>query len=84
MIFNKRMKLHIGNEIRKELQKQERTVIWLASKLRNGDPSNLGKKLHSEHIKHELLYEISFVLKKDFFTFYSAQLSEEIYGKKSP
>jgi hypothetical protein len=66
-------KLHIGNEIRKELMQQERSIAWLANKVDN-DPSNLNQKLKSSNIRTKLLYDISFALKKDFFRFFSQQL----------
>ena len=70
------IKVHIGNEIRKELLLQEHSVTWLANKVEHGDPSNLGKQLSSKHIKSELLFAISAALKKDFFAFYSQELSD--------
>ena len=71
-----KMELHIGDEIKKELAIQERFVAWLASKI-DYDSSNLHKLLMSPNIKHKRLYEISKALKKDFFSLYSQQLSEE-------
>lgn len=68
--------IDIGNEIKKELRNQERTVTWLASKLEHGDQSNLNKQLNSSQIKTDLLLEISFVLKKDLFIHYSQLLSQ--------
>ena len=72
------MKVHIGDEIRKELLKQERSVTWLANNIEDADPSNLRKQLNSQHIKADSLFEISVVLKKDFFAFYSQELSDKV------
>lgn len=69
-------KFNIGKEIQKELNRQERSVRWLANKIDDCDPSNLRKQLTLQHIRPELLYDISAALKKDFFIFYTKQLSE--------
>jgi hypothetical protein len=42
--------LHIGNEIRKELRKQDQSIAWLADKV-DFDPSNLDQQLKSSNIK---------------------------------
>ena len=68
------IKVHIGDEIRKELLLQERSVAWLAKQIEHGDPSNLSKQLNSKHIRPELLFDISVALQKDFFAFYSQEL----------
>jgi hypothetical protein len=75
--------LHIGEEIRKELRKQNRSIDWLADKV-NIDPSNLNQQLKSSNIKTKILYDISLVLKKDFFKFFSQQLIHDISGEKYP
>jgi len=77
MKFFMKINLHIGDEIRKELNFQERSVAWLANRI-GSDSSNLRKKLNSSHIQEEWLYKISIALKKDFFSLYSQQLSDEI------
>lgn len=73
-------KLNIGNEIRKELIIQNRTTAWLAENV-DIDRSNLNKLLKKGHLKCDLLSDISIVLKKDFFKYYSDQFSE-ITGKR--
>ena len=69
---------NIGKEILKELSRQERSVTWFANKIDDCDPSNLRKQLALQHIRPELLYDISEALKKDFFSFYSQQLSDTL------
>jgi len=68
-------KIHIGNEIRKALNTQKRSVNWLADAIGH-DQSNLHKKLEKPHICTNLLYRISEFLNKDFFTLYSNLLSK--------
>jgi len=74
-------KLHIGNEIRKELNNQDRSIAWLAKNIDGCDSSNLGKQLKSPHIRTELLNKICIILKKDFFLLFSQQLSEVETGR---
>ena len=71
-------KFHIGDEIRKELMVQERTVRWLANKI-GCDSGNLRRQLNSQHLKTDLIYDISVALETDFLLFYSQQ---SIDGKK--
>ena len=71
-----RMKLHIGDEIRRELRRQERSVSWLAGKLDGVDPSNLNRMLLQKNVKPALVFDISIVLKKDLFSLCSQELSQ--------
>jgi hypothetical protein len=64
---------HIGEEIKKQLKIQERSIAWLAKKV-CCDPSDLGKQLKRQHINTALLYRIAKVLKVDFFAYFSNQL----------
>ena len=68
--------IHMGDEIRKELNKQKRSVAWLADEIEH-DSSNLNKQLSSQYIHSKWLYRISRVFKKDFFAFYSQKLANE-------
>ena len=68
--------LHIGEEIRKYLVTQKRSVAWLASQVYS-DESSLRKMLKKSYITTDLLYRISKILHKDFFILYSKQLAEE-------
>jgi len=67
---------HIGNEIRKHLDKQKRNVMWLADEI-GYDHSNLTKQLAKPIIHTKLLYSISDALDVDLFAYYSQQLAEK-------
>ena len=69
-------RIHMGSEIKKELNIQDRSISWLANKIGH-DSSNLYEQLKSPYILPRWLFEISKVLKKDFFVLYSKQLTEE-------
>ena len=75
--------IHIGEEIKQELNIQERSVVWLAKQV-SCDPSNLYKQLKYPHIHAELLYRISIALNEDFFARYSQKLYEKLQGKNYP
>lgn len=62
--------LHIGNEIRRELLRQERSVAWLARQL-GYDRSNFYRVLRAPSIDTALLLRISHLLQRDFFAIYS-------------
>ena len=69
--------IHIGEEIRKHLTDQNRSVSWLASQL-GCDASALRKLLKNTYISTDLLYRISAKLGRDFFVCYSQRLAESI------
>ncbi|MDO5490328.1 MAG: XRE family transcriptional regulator [Bacteroidaceae bacterium] len=60
---------HIGSLIKKELERQERTVSWFARKL-CCDRSNVYKLFKRSTIDTELLLRISQTLNYDFFEHY--------------
>jgi hypothetical protein len=60
---------HIGDEIRKELEERQRSVAWLAHKI-GKESGNLCRQLKAQHIKTDLLCDISAVLEVDFLKFY--------------
>ena len=68
--------IHLGTEIRKELNIQKRTVAWLANEIGH-DASNLGKQLNNQFVPLKWLINISKVLKKDFISLYSNKLADE-------
>lgn len=68
-----RPRLHIGNLIKAELERQERTVSWFARKL-NCDRSNVYKIFKRSTIDTELLLRISKILHYDFFELYKEEL----------
>ena len=71
--------IHIGEDIRKELKRQERSVVWFADAI-HSDRSNTYKMLKKKSIDLELLMQISELLQHDFLKDCSEKL--EIYGKK--
>ena len=66
-------KIHIVNEIRKELNVQQRSIRWLADET-GCDRSKLSRQFNRS-VRTDLLYRISVALGKDFFAFYSQSLS---------
>lgn len=52
---------HIGQVIKQELERQERTVVWLARKL-SCDRSNIYRIFQKESIDTNLLVRISVIL----------------------
>ena len=67
---------HIGEEIRKHLNKQERTLTWLADEI-DCDVSNLSKKLKQPFIHTKMLRCISKALNVDLFVYHSQRLEKK-------
>jgi len=65
--------IHIGEEIRKRLDVQQRSVNWLADKI-GCDQSNLNKRLKTPHLHAKWMYLISKALKINLFAPYSQSL----------
>ncbi|MBR1687421.1 MAG: XRE family transcriptional regulator [Prevotella sp.] len=61
--------MHIGEQIKKELKQQERTVVWLSRKL-NCNRQNIYDIFRRSTIDTELLLRISLILHFNFFTLY--------------
>lgn len=57
----------IGTMIKEELERQERTVSWLARKL-NCDRSNIYRLFQKHSIDTALLQRLSVILNRDFFS----------------
>ena len=68
-------KVHMGSEIHKCLDRQKRSVTWLADEL-NYDQSNLNKILQKPNLRTILLFRISKVLGVDLFAWYSKELAD--------
>lgn len=68
--------LHIGQRIKEELERQERTVSWFARKL-YCDRSNVYKLFKRSAIDTELLLRISVILNHDFFEEYVARIADK-------
>lgn len=67
---------HIGELIKKELERQERTPTWLARKI-NCERPNVYYIFRQQSINTEMLMQISRALNVDFFRFYSDEYSGE-------
>ena len=67
--------IHIGQLIKDELERQERSVSWFARKL-YCDRSNIYKIFKRSTIDTELLMRISVVLNYDFFSDYIEVLAQ--------
>ena len=67
--------INIGELIRKELEKNERSMSWLADKV-HCNRGNFSRILTKHHIDCDLLLRISLILDCDFFTYYSAFIKE--------
>lgn len=74
--------IHMGNLIKAELAKQERTISWFARKL-YCDRSNIYDIFRRKSIDTELLLRISIILNHDFFQDYSRLYDETLSCEKS-
>ena len=68
--------VHIGEEIRKELHRQERTISWFARKL-FCNRSNVYDIFKRKSIDTDLLMRISNILEYDFFSYYTDSLKKK-------
>lgn len=64
--------VHIGEAIKSELLRQERSISWLARKL-YCDRSNVYDIFKRRSIDTDLLLRISLVLKRNFFELYTGE-----------
>ena len=69
--------MHIGENIQKELKKQERTVTWFAHKL-NCNRQNVYDIFKRSTIDSELLLRISIILEHNFFTLYNKEYKSKM------
>lgn len=67
--------IHIGHIIERELHLQERSVSWFARKL-YCDRTNVYKIFRKSSIDAELLLRISFILNRNFFSYYIKEYKE--------
>lgn len=65
--------MHIGQLIKQEMDKQGKTVSWLAREL-SYCRTNVYKIYDKKSIDTDLLLRISILLKHDFFAYYSNEL----------
>lgn len=68
--------MHIGQLIKSELENQQHSVVWFASKMAYSR-TNIYKIFDKPSIDTDVLLRISAVLDVDFFKFYSAELKEK-------
>lgn len=73
----KAMAIHIGKEIKAELQRQERGVTWLADKL-HCDRTNVYNIFKRQGIDTRLLERISIILHRNFFSLYCQDDSDDV------
>ncbi len=66
----------IGQLIKEELERQERTVTWFARKL-SCDRSNVYRLFQKHSIDTALLRRISIILNRDFFADLSKNIKKE-------
>ncbi|MDE6793943.1 MAG: XRE family transcriptional regulator [Muribaculaceae bacterium] len=66
----------IGQLIKEELERQERTVAWFARKL-SCDRSNVYRLFQKHSIDTALLRRISIILNRDFFADLSKNIKKE-------
>ena len=67
--------MHIGNVIKKELERQGKTVVWLAGQL-SYSRANIYKIFDKPSIDTDVLYRISIALQLDLFKIYSDAIEE--------
>lgn len=72
------MKVHIGKEIKAELQRQGKTVSWLATELHMQRP-NIYRIFESPSCDTALLLRLSVILHTDFFRLFSACINNDTY-----
>jgi plasmid maintenance system antidote protein VapI len=67
--------LDLGNMIQKELERQERSIAWLAGKI-GCHRSTLARMLQKRSIDSSILHRISIELNVDYHAFYSRRLQK--------
>ena len=72
----------IGKLIKEELEKQERSVTWLARKL-SCDRSNVYRLFQKRSIETDLLIRISVILNRDFAIEISKAIQEKYQSQYS-
>ena len=66
--------IHIGQLIKQELERQERTPTWLALKI-NCERTNVYYIFSQQSINTDMLFRISKALNHDFFQYYVTALT---------
>jgi len=68
--------MHIGEAIRKELESQDKTVVWLAEQI-PCHRTNVYRIFEKASIDTHTLMRISNILKHDFFADHSVELKNK-------
>ena len=68
--------MHIGRFIREQVDKQEKTVVWLANQL-SCSRTNIYKIYERPSIDTGLLLRISQILNYDFFALYTHEVDKQ-------
>ncbi len=68
--------LHIGKLIRKRMEEQQITIVWLAKHL-SCSRTNVYKLLNKYSLDTEILAKISKLLDFDFFSLYSEEIRKD-------
>lgn len=69
------MKDSLGELIKQELERQERSITWFASKV-GVDRSNVYRLFKKHSLDTSLLMRISIVLNYDFFAYLSQEMKD--------
>ena len=70
------MVMHVGEAIKKELERQGKTVVWFARKM-SYSRANIYKIFEKPSIDTNVLMRISTLLGVDFFKSYSNELGQK-------
>jgi len=73
--------MHLGNAIREELKRQERTVAWFARQI-CCTRTHVYKIFEKENIDVDLLLRISRILNHDFFKDISEEINKSATSQK--
>ena len=68
--------MHIGEAIRKELERQDKTVVWLAEQI-PCHRTNVYRIFEKSSIDTQMLMRISDILKHDFFADHSMEWKDK-------
>ena len=74
--------VNIGQDIKEELQRQERTVSWLARKL-NCNRAAVYRMMQKNSIDTGMLQSVSIALKRNFFEPLERETTQKLYNFKT-
>lgn len=73
---------HIGNCIKEELKRQDRSIAWLSRQV-FCDRSNLSRVLQNQYVDILLLKRISLTLRCNFFKIISERIQSDIENRNN-